>query len=191
MEGFGGPAQPSPTIAQCLCGYGWLDVKCHRCETKASIPLEAITRPRNTPIRKLEASLKCRSCRKGKYAPPVHMIRLTEQREITLYVWVHHDHVKDNSPEHDEFRALDKLLCWRLLRLLAHMVSVLHPMLDGPMPAYMAYLASGRDWDLSKQWRRSPRSMRNTGRERAPHEPTKACGCEGSPVFKQCESCFY
>jgi hypothetical protein len=27
MEGFGGPAQPSPTIAQCLNGgYGWLEV---------------------------------------------------------------------------------------------------------------------------------------------------------------------
>jgi hypothetical protein len=26
MEGFGGPAQPSPTIAQCLNGgYGWLE----------------------------------------------------------------------------------------------------------------------------------------------------------------------
>jgi hypothetical protein len=31
----------------------------------------------------LEASLKCRSCRKGRYAPPVHMIKLTETREIT------------------------------------------------------------------------------------------------------------
>jgi hypothetical protein len=31
MEGYGGPAQPSPTIAQCLNGgYGWLEVKCHR-----------------------------------------------------------------------------------------------------------------------------------------------------------------
>jgi len=90
MEGFGGPAQPSPTIAQCLNGgYGWLEVKCHRCETRASIPLDAIRRPRNTPIWKLEASLKCRSCRKGKYAPPVHMIRLTTEREITPYVWVH------------------------------------------------------------------------------------------------------
>ena len=27
MEGYGGPAQPSPTIAQCLNGgYGWLDL---------------------------------------------------------------------------------------------------------------------------------------------------------------------
>lgn len=81
MEGYGGPAQPSPTIAQCLNGgYGWLEVKCHRCETKASIPLDAIW--------KLEPSLKCRSCREGRHAPHVHMIRLTEQREITPYVWV-------------------------------------------------------------------------------------------------------
>ena len=70
---------------------GWLEVKCHRCETKASIPLDAIRRPRNTSIWKLEASLKCRPCRKGKYAPPVHMIRLTETREITPYVWIHPD----------------------------------------------------------------------------------------------------
>jgi hypothetical protein len=49
------------------------------CETKASIPLDAIRRPHNTPIWKPEASLKCRSCHKGRYAPPVHMIRLTEE----------------------------------------------------------------------------------------------------------------
>jgi hypothetical protein len=92
MEGYGGPAQPSPTIAQCLNGgYGWLEVKCHRCETQASLPLDAIRRPRDTPIWKLEAALKCRSCRKGRYAPPVHMIKLTRQREITPYVWVHPD----------------------------------------------------------------------------------------------------
>jgi hypothetical protein len=92
MEGFGGPAQPSPTIGQCLNGgYGWLEVKCHRCETKASIPLDAIRRPRNTPIWKLGASLKCRSCRKGRYAPPVHMIRLTETQEIVPYRRAHPD----------------------------------------------------------------------------------------------------
>jgi hypothetical protein len=51
MEAFGGPAQPSPTIAQWLNGgYGWLQVECHRCETGASIPLDAIRRPRDTPI---------------------------------------------------------------------------------------------------------------------------------------------
>lgn len=89
MEGYGGPSQPSPTIAQCIRGgYGWLEVKCRRCEAKASIALDAVRRPRDTPIWKLEASFKCRSCRKGKYAPPVHMIRLTEQREVTPYKWV-------------------------------------------------------------------------------------------------------
>jgi hypothetical protein len=85
MEGFGGPAQPSPTIAQCLNGgYRWLELMCRRCETRASLPLEAIRRPRHTPIWKLEAALRCRSCRTPRYAPPVHMIRLTKEREIGL-----------------------------------------------------------------------------------------------------------
>jgi hypothetical protein len=90
MEGYGGPAQPSPTIGQCISGgLSWLEVECNRCKTRASLPLDAIRRPRNTPIWKLEASLKCRSCRKGRYAPPVRMIKLTEQRQITPYKWVH------------------------------------------------------------------------------------------------------
>jgi hypothetical protein len=81
-----------PTIAQCLNGgYGWLEVECRRCKTRASLPLDAIRRPRNTPIWKLEAALKCRSCRKGRYAPPVHMIKLTQEREITPYLWTHPD----------------------------------------------------------------------------------------------------
>lgn len=92
MEGYGGPAQPSPTIAQCLNGgLGWLEVECQRCKTKASIPLDAIKRPLHTPIWKLEASFKCRSCRRGRYAPPVHMIKLTATREITRYLWTHPD----------------------------------------------------------------------------------------------------
>jgi hypothetical protein len=92
MEGYGGPAQPSPTLGQCINGgLGWLEVECNRCKTRASLPLDAIRRPRDTPIWKLEAALKCRSCRKGRYAPPVHMIKLTETRETTPYVWVHPD----------------------------------------------------------------------------------------------------
>lgn len=83
MEAFGGPAQPSPTIGECLRGgLCFLEVECHRCKTRASLPLDAIRRPRNTPIWKLEASLKCRSCSNGSYAPPVHVIRLTETRQI-------------------------------------------------------------------------------------------------------------
>src|SRR5436305_6243384 len=90
MEAYGGPAQPSPTIGQCLNGgLVWLEVACQRCKTRASLPLDAIRRPRDTPIWKLEASLKCRSCRKGRYAPPVRMVKLTQTREITPYRWVH------------------------------------------------------------------------------------------------------
>jgi hypothetical protein len=48
-------------------------------------------KPRDTPLWKLEASLKCRSCRKGRYAPPVHMIKLTEKQEIAPYKWVRPD----------------------------------------------------------------------------------------------------
>jgi hypothetical protein len=92
MEGFGGPAQPSPTIGQCLNGgLGWLEVECNRCKARASLPLDTIQRPRDTPVWKLEASLKCRACRYGRHAPPVHMIKLAGQRAITPYVWVHPD----------------------------------------------------------------------------------------------------
>jgi len=92
MEGYGGPAQPSPTIGQCLNGgLGWLEVECNRCKTRASLPLDAIRRPLDTPIWKLEAALKCRSYKKGRYAPPVHMIKLTATQEITPYRWVHPD----------------------------------------------------------------------------------------------------
>src|SRR3954453_4753149 len=80
MEAFGGPAQPSPTIGQCLNGgLGWLEVECRRCKTRASLPLHAIRRPRGAPIWKLEAALKCRSCRTPRHSPPVRIIKLTEQ----------------------------------------------------------------------------------------------------------------
>jgi hypothetical protein len=89
---YGGSAQPSPTIGQCLNGgLGWFEVECNRCKTRASLPLDAIRRPRDTPIWKLEASLKCRSCRKGRSAPPVRIIKLTQTRAITPYRWVRPD----------------------------------------------------------------------------------------------------
>jgi hypothetical protein len=37
---------------------------------------------------KVEQVLKCRTRKKGRYAPQVHM---TETREITPYVWIHPD----------------------------------------------------------------------------------------------------
>jgi hypothetical protein len=64
-------------------------VECKRCKTRASLPLDAIRRSGATPIWKLEAALKCRSCRSRRYSPPVRMIKLTEQRELSPYVLVH------------------------------------------------------------------------------------------------------
>jgi len=86
-EGHGGPSQPS--FGECLSGdLGCLKVECNRCKTRTSPPLNVIRRPRDTPIWKLEASLKCRSCRKGRYAPPgAHdLIHLAAVREVTPQV---------------------------------------------------------------------------------------------------------
>ena len=64
MEGYGGPAQPSPTIRQYLNGAwaGWTS------SATAARPrrtcLDAIRQPRDTAIGKLETSLKYRSCQK-------------------------------------------------------------------------------------------------------------------------------
>ena len=46
------------------------EVECHRCKTRASIPLDAIS-DRGTPVWKLEATLKCRSCKKGRQLPSI------------------------------------------------------------------------------------------------------------------------
>jgi len=76
------------TIGQCLNGgYGWLEIECCRCKTRASMPLDAIRRARDTPIWKLEASFRCRSCGTRRYKPPVRMIKLTERRGITPCKW--------------------------------------------------------------------------------------------------------
>jgi hypothetical protein len=47
--------------------------------------------PVQIAIWKLEAALKCRSGKKGRYAPPVHMIKLTETRQTNPHQWVHPD----------------------------------------------------------------------------------------------------
>ncbi len=91
-KGFRRAGADVPEIAQCLNGgYGWLEVMCKRCDTRASIPLEHVCRSRDTPIWKQETAFRCRSCRTPRYSPPVHMIRLTKEQSIAPYVWVHPD----------------------------------------------------------------------------------------------------
>jgi hypothetical protein len=80
MEGYGGPAQPSPTLAQALAaGYFFLEVKCHRCEHRGAVDLRALRRHKGTGIWKLEASLSCEHCRDAvRTKARVHMIRLAK-----------------------------------------------------------------------------------------------------------------
>jgi hypothetical protein len=85
MEGYGGQAQPSPTIAQCLNGgLGWLEVECSRCKTR--VPLDPIRRPRDTPIWKLEASPKCRHAGRGVTPAGAHVQADGDTRDRALRV---------------------------------------------------------------------------------------------------------
>jgi hypothetical protein len=54
-------------------------------------PVETVLERDLTFLWRLEAALKCRSCRTPRSSPPVHMIRLTEERQTAPYVWVHPD----------------------------------------------------------------------------------------------------
>ncbi|MGJ5155395.1 hypothetical protein [Bradyrhizobium sp. HKCCYLR1023] len=58
-----------------------------------------------------------------------------------------------------EYLALDKHLCWTLLRLPPHCASVLDPALDGSPPDYLSS-AHGMfiDWGLTQAWRRALRA---------------------------------
>src|ERR1700733_16218627 len=65
MEGYGGPAQPSPTIAQCINGgLGWLEVRCLGCDTNQTVALDVVRRPKHTPIHELERYMRCKDCSK-------------------------------------------------------------------------------------------------------------------------------
>jgi hypothetical protein len=106
MQAYGGPAQPSPTIGQCLNGgLGWLEVECKRCKTRASLPLDAIRRPRDTPVWKLEAALKFRSCRTPRYSPPVRMIKLTQERELLTRIFSERRLRGDSKEDYSNERA--------------------------------------------------------------------------------------
>jgi hypothetical protein len=85
MEGFGGPAEPSPTILQALgCGYFYLEVKCRRCLHRGAIDLRQSRRRPETAIWRLEPSLSCAECKKaGRYGASVYMIKLSKQPDTS------------------------------------------------------------------------------------------------------------
>ena len=86
MEGFAGPAQPSPTIQQAIgCGYFFLEVKCRRCLHRGAVDLRQLRRHPATEIWRLEASLSCEECRNAhRYRAQVYMIKLSQQPDTSL-----------------------------------------------------------------------------------------------------------
>lgn len=65
MLGYGGPAQPSPTLGDALnARMRFLEVKCLGCETHSTVDLTVVRRPKTAPIHELERWMKCQDCSK-------------------------------------------------------------------------------------------------------------------------------
>ena len=63
MLGFKGPSQPSPTIGDALnAKYLYLEVRCLGCDTRQTIALDIIRRPKTTPIHELERYMRYKDC---------------------------------------------------------------------------------------------------------------------------------
>lgn len=70
MLGYGGPAQPSPTIGDALnAKMRFLEVKCLGCETHSTTDLTIVRRPKETPIHELERWMRCKDCSKVRGYP--------------------------------------------------------------------------------------------------------------------------
>jgi hypothetical protein len=88
MEGYSGPAQPSPTIEQAIgAGFFFLEVGCRRCTHRGAVDLRLLRRHKSTQIWRLEASLSCEKCRAGhRWKARVHMIKLSRTPD-TVTPW--------------------------------------------------------------------------------------------------------
>ncbi|WP_316159321.1 hypothetical protein [Bradyrhizobium sp. SZCCHNRI3042] len=63
MLGFKGPAQPSPTLGDALnAGFGYLEVRCLGCDTKQTVALNIVRRPKTMPVHELERYMRCKDC---------------------------------------------------------------------------------------------------------------------------------
>src|SRR5262245_3676408 len=86
MEGYGGPAQPSTTVANAVgAGFFFLEVKCHRCNHRGAVDLRLLRRDPSTEIWRLEASLSCEKCREAhRWKAQVHMIKLSRAPDTSV-----------------------------------------------------------------------------------------------------------
>lgn len=83
MLSFRGPAQPSPTLGDALnAGYPYLEVRCLGCDTHQTVALDAVRRPKTTPIHELERYMRCRDCSqvKGYAYKRSHLVALRHRK---------------------------------------------------------------------------------------------------------------
>ncbi|MDB5616605.1 hypothetical protein [Tardiphaga sp.] len=93
MLGYRGPAQPSPTIGDALnAGFGYLEVRCHGCDTHQTVALDIIRRPKETPVYDLERYMRCKDCTTVRRYPykRSHLVALRQQKISAMHppaVW--------------------------------------------------------------------------------------------------------
>ena len=86
MQGYGGPAQPSPLLGDALnAGYRYLEVKCDGCGTHSAVDMTIIRRPATTPISQLEQRMRCKPCSEQRGYPfrCGHLVRLRRSKVTT------------------------------------------------------------------------------------------------------------
>ncbi|MGY4408721.1 phage FluMu protein Com [Bradyrhizobium sp. LB7.1] len=87
MIGFGGPAQPSPTVADALAGaFYYLEVECRRCSTHSIVDLSAVNQVRRK-------SLRCRHCSESLHGrrSPANVVRLRKENTLEFEPWYPED----------------------------------------------------------------------------------------------------
>lgn len=97
MQGYGGPAQPSPTIAHAInAGYNFLELKCPRCKHQGSIDLRGLRRHPETELWRLQDSFSCEQCRaQNLWRAKAHMVKLSKTPE---------SHIAWYAPDEDDRR---------------------------------------------------------------------------------------
>jgi phage FluMu protein Com len=77
-------------------GFYYLEVKCRRCSTHSIVDLTAVNEVRrkpDTPIWKLEASLRCRHCSEALRGrrPAANIVRLRKEKTLEFEAWYPED----------------------------------------------------------------------------------------------------
>jgi hypothetical protein len=63
---IGGPAEPSPAIADVIdAGYDLIEVRCKRCGHESLVDLALVIWPREHQVHTLERALGCQTCRRA------------------------------------------------------------------------------------------------------------------------------